>query len=61
MTFYLGEVVEQEDGEFAVQLPINMLNQMGWDEQTLLEWMIDEEDNVYLKESNIASHLCDDD
>ena len=55
MTFYLGEVVEQEDGELAVQLPINMLNQMGWDERTLLEWMIDEEDNVYLKESNNAS------
>lgn len=51
MTFYIGEVIETEDGEFAVQLPINMIKQMGWDEHTLLEWIIDEEEHVFLKES----------
>ena len=50
MNYYIGEVVEQDDGELAIQIPIDMLNQMGWDEQTLLEWLIDEEDKVYLKE-----------
>lgn len=54
MTFYLGEVVEDEDGELAVQLPINMLKQMGWDEHTLLEWMIDEEEKVYIREKEDA-------
>lgn len=53
MTYYLGEVVEQEDGELAIQLPINMLNQMGWDEQTLLEWLIDEEEEaIYIREKS---------
>lgn len=49
MSFYIGEVVEEEDGNLAVQLPINMIKQMGWDEHTLLEWMIEEE-QVYIKE-----------
>ena len=45
---YVGEVVEDEDGELAIQLPINMLNQMGWDEGTLLEWIVEEEGKSYM-------------
>jgi len=48
---YVGEVVEDEDGELAIQIPIDMLNQMGWDEGTLLEWIVEEEGKSYtLKE-----------
>jgi len=54
--YYLGEVVEDEDGELAIQLPIDMLNQMGWDEGTLLEWIVEEEGKSYaLKEVKDAS------
>jgi hypothetical protein len=51
---YIGEVLEDADtGELVIELPIDMLNQMGWDEGTLLEWMVDEEtNNVILKEKN---------
>lgn len=45
---YVGEVVEDEDGELAIQLPIDMLNQMGWDEGTLLEWIVEEEGKSYI-------------
>lgn len=45
---YLGEVVEDEDGELAIQLPVEMLNQMGWDEGTLLEWIVEEEGKSYM-------------
>lgn len=49
MTHYIGQVIEDEDGELAVELPIPMLEQLGWDEHTLLEWIIEEE-RVILKE-----------
>lgn len=48
---YIGNVVEDENGELLLELPVEMLNQMGWDEGTLLEWMIDEEENIILKEA----------
>lgn len=47
---YIGNVVEDENGELLLEFPVELLNQMGWDEGTLLEWMIDEEQNVILKE-----------
>lgn len=47
---YIGEVVEDDNGELCVELPVEMLQQMGWDEGTLLEWLTDEENNVILKE-----------
>lgn len=47
---YIGNVVEDENGELLLEFPVEMLNQMGWDEGTLLEWMIEEE-QVYLKEA----------
>jgi len=52
---YIGEVVEDEDGELCVELPVEMLQQMGWDEGTLLEWLTDEENNVTIRESQNAS------
>lgn len=48
---YIGNVVEDEDGELLLEFPVELLNQMGWDEGTLLEWMIEEE-NIILKEAN---------
>jgi hypothetical protein len=47
---YIGEVIEGDDGEMMVQLPIELLGSMGWDEQTLLEWIIEEE-TIFLKET----------
>lgn len=47
---YIGNVVEDEEtGELLLEFPIELLNQMGWDEGTMLEWMIEEE-NIVLKE-----------
>jgi len=43
--WYLGEIVTDLDGSLAVQIRADHLKQMGWDEQTLLEWMIEEETN----------------
>jgi len=48
---YIGEVVEGEDGELDIQLPVELINQMGWDEDTLIEWIVDEE-KVMIKEVN---------
>lgn len=51
---YIGNVVEDEDGELLLEFPVALLNQMGWDEGTLLEWIIEEE-NIVLKEKEDAS------
>jgi hypothetical protein len=51
---YIGNVVEDEDGELLLEFPIELLNQMGWDEGTMLEWMIEEE-NIVLKEKENAT------
>lgn len=45
---YIGNVVE-ENGETFVTFPIELLNQMGWDEHTLIEWLI-EDQRVIIKE-----------
>lgn len=45
---YTGEIVEEDD-ELLMTLPLDMLNQMGWDESTLLEWLTEEGD-VFLRE-----------
>jgi len=48
---YIGHVVEDEEtGELLLELPTELLGSMGWDEETLLEWLIEEE-NVILKEA----------
>lgn len=51
MSYYIAEVVEGDDGELMLQFTADMLKQMGWDEQTLLEWIIEEED-VYIREAS---------
>lgn len=50
MNNYIGNVVQDEDGEMMLEFPVELLKQMGWDEGTLLEWMIDEEEQIILKE-----------
>lgn len=32
------EVQEDDEGKAFVQFPIELLNQMGWTEETLIEW-----------------------
>lgn len=48
---YIGNVVEDENGELLLEFPVALLSQMGWDEGTMLEWMIDEEEQIILKEA----------
>ena len=44
------KVIENENGELLLEFPVELLNQMGWHEDTILEWLTDEEDSVILKE-----------
>ena len=43
--YYVAEVVE-EDGEPMIQFPVETIRQMGWDEHTLLEWIIESEEVI---------------
>lgn len=43
-----------EEGELILPIPVELLSQMGWDENTTLEWVI-MEDKVYLKEADATS------
>jgi hypothetical protein len=45
---YIGEVVEV-DGEMFLEFPLDLIERLGWDEQTLLEWIIEDE-QILLKE-----------
>jgi hypothetical protein len=49
---YIGtaKVVEDDDGELLLEFDVETLNQMGWDEETMLEWIIDEEE-ITLREA----------
>lgn len=48
---YTSEVVEDEEtGELLIEIPAQIMNQMGWDYGTDLEW-ISEKGAIYLKES----------
>lgn len=47
---YIGEVIETDDGELVIEIPSEIINQMGWDEQTLLEWLVEEE-QLFLREA----------
>ena len=46
---YTVEVQEDKDGELFIELPVELLNQMGWAEDTLIEWLIDD-DKVTIRE-----------
>lgn len=39
-------IVEEVDGELVLNLPDDLLQSLGWDEGTLVEWSIDEERNT---------------
>ena len=45
---YICEVVEVH-GELYLEFPLELIEEMGWDEQTLLEWIIEDE-QVTLRE-----------
>ena len=51
MSYYIAEVIEDADGELVLELPVQVIDQMGWDKHTLLQWIIEEE-NVYLTEKS---------
>ena len=51
MSYYIAEVIEDADGELVLELPVQVIDQMGWAEHTLLQWVIEEE-NVYLTEKS---------
>ena len=40
---YIMEVQEDTNGEAIVQFPVELLNQMGWTEDTLIEWIINDD------------------
>ena len=42
---YMSEVEEAENGELYIGIPLALMNQMGWTEETLLEWEIMEKNN----------------
>lgn len=47
---YVTEVIEEETtGELLIDIPQHIINQMGWDYGTDLEWII-ENGSVYIKE-----------
>ena len=49
---YIGtaQVIEDENGELLLEFDTEMLNKMGWHEETMLEWIIDEEE-IMLREA----------
>ena len=38
MSQYMSHVEEAEDGELYISIPEALMKQMGWAEETLLEW-----------------------
>jgi len=50
MSTYTVEVQEDKDGELFIEFPAELLNQMGWAEDTLIEWLIGDDGKVTIKE-----------
>jgi hypothetical protein len=50
------EVQEDINGDAIVQFPVELLNQMGWTEDTLIEWIISD-DMVTIREVKDAGSL----
>jgi len=50
MSVYTVEVQEDKDGELFIEFPVELLNQMGWAEDTLIEWLIGDDGKVTIKE-----------
>jgi len=55
---YIMEVQEDSNGEAIVQFPVELLNQMGWTEETLIEWIISD-DVVTVREVKDAGSLSE--
>lgn len=53
---YIMEVQEDSNGEAIVQFPVELLNQMGWTEETLIEWIISD-DVVTVREVKDAGSM----
>jgi antitoxin component of MazEF toxin-antitoxin module len=47
---YTVDVQEDKDGELFIEFPADLLNQMGWHEDTLIEWLVGEDGSVLIKE-----------
>lgn len=47
---FTAEVTEDDvTGELLIEIPLHVMNQMGWDYGTELDWIIEDE-AVYLRE-----------
>lgn len=55
---YVMEVQEDSNGEAIVQFPVELLNQMGWTEETLIEWIISD-DVVTIREVKDAGSMSE--
>jgi len=55
---YIMEVQEDSNGEAIVQFPVELLNQMGWTEETLIEWIISD-DVVTVREVKDAGSMSE--
>jgi len=49
---YTTTVFEDEDGEAYVEIPLDILNQMGWDEETLLDYHLHDDGSVILRKND---------
>jgi hypothetical protein len=49
-------VKENADGELYIDLPQEMMEAMGWDEDTVLEWRVFEDGTVALGKANDNSN-----
>lgn len=49
-------VKESADGELYIDLPPEMMEAMGWDEDTVLEWRVYEDGTVALGKANDNSN-----
>ena len=52
---YTIEVQENQDGELFIEFPAELLNQMGWHEDTLIEWLVGDDGSVTIKEVKNAN------
>jgi hypothetical protein len=49
---YTTTVFEDENGKLCIEIPIDLLNQRGWDEETLLDYRLQDDGSVILKKQN---------
>ena len=55
---YTSEVFETEDGELAFEFSEELLNQMGWSEDTEIEWLL-ADDRIIMREKTDVSTCGD--